>query len=259
MLVAGKKLKLVILRCPYDSLRLTGAQNLFAQLMAMKLEGYRREYPYGILPVDTTDFLGDHHVVCYEETGGRLIPLMGMKSTFNDRCPKFRVDFPVMNYLRLNAPPEFVASTQAVFERCQKRGGKLSYESGLAVSDEAKRDPLLKSAVKELFSAIHVLYHSEISQTNEMLAMAATRFKVDRLFEFWGYERLAAENGSTLPEISLPSHFGHRAVCMHLRNGFSSQARLAAEKFRTLWESRIVFSTQETEENLADFNPAQAA
>lgn len=245
MNVVGKNLRLVVIRCPYDSLRLPGTQELFGRLMSMKLEGYRREYPYGILPVDTTDFLGDHHVVCHEESDGKLIPLMGMKSTFNDRCPKFRVDFPLMNYLRLNATPEFEVAAKEVFDRCQKSALRLSYESGLSISDEARSNVQLKRMTKELFTAIHVLYHSEISQTDEMLAMAATRFKVDRLFEFWGYERLAStKTREILPEISLPSHYGNFAVCMHLRNGFSAQALEAAEKFRSLWNERIVFSLE---------------
>ena len=255
----GKILKLVILRCPYDSLRIPEAQGLFAQLMAMKIEGYRKEYPYGILPVDTTDFFGDHYLVCSKEKDGKLVPLIGAKSTFSDRCPKFRLEFPFMNYLKQNAPPEFFESAAVIFDRNKSSEKRLSYDSGYTISKEARSNPILKNIVKELFSAIHVLFHSEIAKTDEILSMTATRFKVDRLFEFWGYHRLQSVEGGNLPEISLPSHYGQLAVCMHMRGGFSAQALEAAEKYRALWEDRIVFEADESRGESGDSGELTAA
>ena len=88
-----RKLKIVVLEAPYDSLKEKHAPDIFGKIISLKLQGYGPEYPYGTMPVDTNDFIATHLAVCVED-GSELKPIMAYKTVQQRKCRAHGVQFP---------------------------------------------------------------------------------------------------------------------------------------------------------------------
>jgi hypothetical protein len=93
---SGGKLKIIVLNSPYDTIQNPLTQSLLAKTIAMKIAGYRKHYPYGVLPADSYDFVATHLILC-EENNGDYEPLMGMKFTTYERCKIHNLEFPILH------------------------------------------------------------------------------------------------------------------------------------------------------------------
>jgi hypothetical protein len=231
-----ESLRLVVLDCPYETWNDPPVREWFGKMVALKLMGYQKEYPWGILPLDGSDFIGTHLMVC-EEREGQLLPLLAYKSISLGRCRIHQSTFPVLGLAMGCRSERHVAALEAILARHEADPSRLSYDGSWTIHPEARRDQQRTTLLREIMQAVHVLHH-ERRGTQEFLSLGAVRFKVEQFLGFWGYRPILDLSGVMDP-LRLHAYFNEKVMMMHLVGEFSPAARALAEKYRSLWGSRI--------------------
>jgi len=193
--IREEKLRLLVLECPYDILHDGFAREIFSKMILLKLEGYQMEYPYGIIPVDTTDFVGDHMILC-QEWNGKLIPLMAQRTISLQRCQLHHLEFPLFHYTLTEQSQSHRRWIESRLAQAIKQSANITYDSSVTIHPHVRETPDLKNIAKELILAQHVFYHTQ-RNTTQTLALGVTQFKMDREFQKIGFE-YAMLNGEPL-------------------------------------------------------------
>jgi hypothetical protein len=239
---------MVTLECPYDQWENPQVQSLFGKIVALKIRGYQAEYPYGVLPVDATDYVGTHHVVCKEENNGVLQPLMAYRSITYARTKTHQLPFPIEAMFKGCNLPVHLKAAEQIIERCKGEQKTLSYDSSWTIDPATRNDRDLATHLRGLMNAMHSLYHTH-NNTGEILSGGVLRFKMDKLFKYWGYEPLSYD-GKTLESFGLPLVFGEVITIFHQQNGFSKQSLEEAMKYQDFWENRILLQGPKIDKNV---------
>jgi len=233
----SKKLRLVVLESPYDNLDEKLTQELFSKLVALKIKGYRsREYAYGVLPVDATDYVATHFIVCKEEND-TFTPLYGQRSISLRRCQVHHLTFPLLNLAQSCKSDQHSEAIRDIVGRCEKNGVRLSYESSVTIHPDVKNNPELLKTIRGLLVANVVLYHRSVG-TEEMLGLAAVKFKIDRVFTQLGFETIKS-NGQDLTNLIVPSYDNAEVKVMHHKNGFPKEVIEYSKDYLSYWNERI--------------------
>lgn len=231
------KFKIVIIESAYDHWDSKLTQKYFSDAVSLKLRGYKAEYPYGILPVDTTDFISTHHLLC-KETDLGLYPLMAYKSITYQKATIHNLPFPILNLAKSIGINKHEEAINNIVLRCESDGLKLSYDSSWTIDPETRKDRELTQTLRNIMTALHSLYHHN-AKTDEIISLGSLRFKMERLFLYWGYNPIALES-KPLDQFIVPSYFNEPVMMFHQTSGFSKQALEDARVYMNLWDDRLV-------------------
>ena len=249
----GGTLKVVVVDAAYDTLDHPLTQALLPKVMAMKIAGYGKEFPYGALPVDVGDIIGVHLLVC-EEWGGKLEPLMGLKSVSGRRCEIHRIEFPALHLACPHELPRHHAAVRTAMDDILKKRERFAYSCSWTMAPIARQDRELAKLLKHINMAFFVFYYQDYNIPH-IFAGATLRFKVDEWKSFLGFEPMEFE-GSVLPDFPCTSFFGEPVRLMYLSR-FTSEALELAKTFRSLWDQRITLDGDSV--RAGSLGPADAA
>ena len=171
----GREFSVFIIECPYDNYSLPEVRELLPRVFELKIRGYQKEHPYGILPVDSYDQVGNHILVA-EKLNGSWIPRMGFKSVTAQRCLLHQLNFPLHNYLK-GAPPEHRLAVEALISEHLGSKQNLGYNGSWTMDPELRRDPEYRLLLRDLTRALLVHYYRDY-QIPTTSAFAVMRFKV---------------------------------------------------------------------------------
>lgn len=230
------KIKFVILDCPYDTWDDPRTRELFTKMVGLKLRGFRHEHFYGVMPVDASDFVGLHQIIC-EEREGELNPVLASRVISLDRCRVHNLVFPALSLVRLAQAPEHEEVVQSIVDRCERNGIGLSYDSSWTIDPEIRKDRARTARLRDMFTAIYVLSHQEYNLP-EIIGGGTLRFKADQYFSYWGYEWIS-RSGRRLDPISVAHLGGEQVAVMHLQR-FSPEALAIADQWKLLWKRRLI-------------------
>lgn len=237
---ARPKLRVVILETPYDTWFEKGAQELFSKMIGLKFTGYLKEHPYGSLPVDTSDFVANHLLVC-DERNGELIPLMGYKTITLSRCRTHQLTFPALSLLSSsNAPTEHKQAVLEILNRCEANKIEVSYDSSWTIHPDARADRELTLELRDILTSVVSRYHREY-EIPEILGLGVVKLKTAKLFATWGLEPMSV-NGEPLPTFTLSSLQGAEVLLVHGKP-FSETALALTERYANFWEERVTISS----------------
>lgn len=245
MIERVNKLKFVILGSPYDTWKHPLTEKLFARLMGLKLSGYGHEYPYGVLPVDTTDFIADHLIICEEDDLG-LKPICSIKSTSLEQCKIHNVTFPALALMRQAEAFEHAYAIEKIMNKATSEKADLRYVGSWTIDPEQRGNKEWGDIMRELFSAMFVSYHLE--SKSQTIAGGTLRFKIDKYVQWLGHQPLSM-NGQPLSTVRVQHLAGEENLFTHLTS-FTFEARSVAKKWQTLWDERIVIPRDQTRRNI---------
>lgn len=240
----SSRYRIVIMECPYDSIESPLGMEMFGKLMALKIRGYKKEYSYGVLPVETSDFVSTHKMVC-EEIDGKLFPLMAYKSISLDRAARHGMKLPLMELFETqeNLKIPRLALEKVILEvKAAKK--KLNYESSWTIDPEVRKDREKSRELRHWLNAIHVLDHYEKGM-DESVLLGATKFKAEKMFESWGYSPICLA-GRPIDPFEVESFDNAHVYLLHLKS-FVKASRESAEQFRSEWNKRIVIDAEQNE------------
>jgi hypothetical protein len=231
-----KAIKIVSILSPYENWDHSLVRELFHPLMALKLNGYMSDYPSGVLPCDTTDFVAAHILFCHETNVG-LKPLMAFKITSLKVCEKHRISFPGMNLVQQAQAPEHISAVEKIMANCASQGRHLAYMSSWTADPEVRKNRPLMRELRIYFKGVYVLAHQALG-IDEILIGGTLRFRTEKIFEELGHQAIKDENDRDLSLIHVKHLFGEEVLVMHLKS-FSSHALDCASEMLEHWESRI--------------------
>lgn len=251
--IRSRKLRVVVLDSAYDSLQDEFSQNIFGKIIAHKLRGYGSVYTYGIMPVDSSDFIATHLCVFSEEQD-KLTPLVVYKSVKKAKCEVHNIPFSAQYLAKMSSNENDILAVEKLIKDANERGSLVSYDGGWTIDPVVRQDPALGTELKNLVIAMHYSHYSQFKKY-DLFTFAATRFKVDEWFRRWGYSPLSW-NGKASEPFPLAA-FGGEPVWIHHTQQFSEEARQTAEAYRSYWENRIEIGTMS--ENLRKILEKKAA
>ncbi len=247
-----KNLVMVILKCPYLNWHNKNTRELFTKMISLKLEGYQRKHFFGVMPIDQTDYIANHLLICKKEKNGDLIPISGVKSLPYDFCKVFRTDFTIELFLKKDNQLEHLHYVQNLIKESQESQRRISYYSSWTQSPSIRSDFELVQILKELFAAMTVLHHRE-EKTPDLLGLGLPKFKTDSFFYSWGFERAKLDKKEL---VNIPLRFlgGIDCVVMHLKH-YSDYAKEMSNKYLNVWMNRVSvgksFNPDTEQENIA--------
>lgn len=239
----GHPLRVVILECPYDTLIENSAANqLYPHLLTLKIKGYRAVYPYGVLPMDTADFIANH-IILAEETPEGFIPHTAFKSITLSRCKTHFLDFPAFNLLKItdSQPSQaYRRYLEKILEEATAKGEEVGYNGSWTVSKDLQkmkdRFDFRKASIT-LMARYYTTYNIK-----HIIAAASAKYKVDHLKVFMGYDYFS-EGSERLAPLNLVPYGSEPFYMMHLKE-FSQQTFELCEvpEYRKLWEERVTIA-----------------
>lgn len=238
---------MVVLECPYDHMENEATRELFSKVIALKIAGYKPHYDYGVLPVDTTDYVGTHLLICTTKDG-ELIPVTGCRTITLARSERHGLTFPGLGLVQASRAPEHVLTVQEWVAEARKTNSPLSYASSWTVSpDVPQESKSQRSLLRSLFEAIHVFHHTE-NQLNRIIVGGTLRFKTDHVFKAWGHEPLSL-NGKVLGPIQVPTLLDEDVAVMTMTR-FNEETLQRVERWRGMWNRRITLSADTVDRTL---------
>lgn len=205
---------------------------------SMKLRGYQKYFPYGVLPIDHYDFLC-HHILIQDRKTKKI--LLGCKSITQANCDLYGYQMPIKEHLighNILKYEKHIKSIEDWIKSCQNRGQDFGYSCGFTI------DPDLKKEEKLLLTNMFYLlfYHFYKSyEIGNIIQGISVRFKLDLAQSEIGFDYLRDEN-HILPIVKTESYDNVESYIMTLSNyGFKEEHIEKSQVINKLWDEREEF------------------
>lgn len=231
--------QIVILDSLYDNIHDDQALQLFAKAARLKIQGYQGNYTFPVLPVDQTDFIATHILLCEKSATG-LEPIMGYKIVTFDQCQRFKQEFPAFHVIgsQTSLPDHFTAIAAEVGQ-AQEGRERLGYIGSWTVRPNLDDKRTMARHCRDVSTATLVLMCRELGLTRG-LTFAVRRFKVEKYHESMGLKPLEHE-GKALEPFPYEAFFGELcSVSLLDTKAFSEEAKSMAVRYQDLWKERLV-------------------
>lgn len=230
-----ERLRLVVMESPYDSWNHPLTEPLFGKMVGLKIKGYGRVYPYGVLAVDTTDLISDHLLIC-EETESGLSPLFGNKSVPLTKCELHNLPFSGLSVVEESNAPLHVQAMKRIIADSKKNGVDLRYAGSMTIHPDETGNKEWSLTLRELFTTLYVRFYQSL-QKAEVITGATLRFKVQNYTGWLGHQ-LIEHNGAPLGAVQVAHLAKEEVLWTHLK-AFTPEAQMTAQKWDHLWQNRI--------------------
>jgi hypothetical protein len=243
----GYPLRVVVLECPYDTLLQSDlSRTVFSDVLALKIKGYLKEYPYGVLPLESADYVANHILLC-EEIGQKLVPHMGFKSVTYDRCQLHQLEFPIFHMIEAAETPEerriFREVVHSILENAVSHARKIAYNGSWTISPELRAQGREQVNFRDVSMAIFYQYYRDYG-IQQIIAAASTRFKVDKTKTFMGFSHLQ-KDGKVLSPIFVSTYNREEAYIMHLERFSDELVQMSKTPLHAgLWQDRICIASE---------------
>ncbi len=231
--------KLVILDCPYDTWENPETQAMFGRMVGLKLRGFRPYYDYGALPVDTTDYVGRHKLIC-RDVNGSLVPVAGYKAVDLSRCGIHRVPFPALAKAKASGAIMHARVIEEILNTAINRGEELTYEAALTMDPALHSSREFADTIKMMIPAIQYWQNRDYRIPSSMCT-AVIKVKADQFLSTIGFRPIQIEGGIELEPFGA-LHLGGEAVRPMLLKEFTPGAEAIAERLRFFWNSRLTIA-----------------
>ncbi|HUP57968.1 MAG TPA: hypothetical protein VM598_10985, partial [Bdellovibrionota bacterium] len=229
------KLRVVVLECPYDTWDDPFTRKMFGDMVGLKVNGFKTTYPYGVLPVDSTDLVSTHLMICMQN-GDDFELLLAYRSICDRRVRTHALKFPGIALAEAAQAPDHARYFQELLKEAEERRQRVRYCSSYTIKPEVRQDRALVADLKTYMTGMHMLFHKAY-RTDVSLLAGVLKVKTDQYFASWGYQPIRL-GGRELAPIHQASLYGEEARMMRLED-WSEHARSCAEATRDLWQNRI--------------------
>lgn len=241
-----ENLKIVVLECPFESWANPLVQDLFSKMVSLKKKGYGKEYPVGTLPLDTADFIAQHHFIC-EQKNGELIPLTGYRATTAKICKRYSVGFTPISFLKYvgsqnhTLAQDHILAIERIVEQAEREKTGVCYFGSWTIDPKVRKNEQLVTTLRDIMSGMNVLCTEEYGIGHSLTA-PVLRFKLDEYFGSIGYNPLQLD-GQVLPKLPSPFLSGDKFMFVHATE-FSDYAKACAKDIASLWKNRITLESE---------------
>ncbi len=245
-------LKIVVLKRPYDTYRDSKEmRDLLSLVFKLKLDGYSKYYPYGILPISDVDFIADHILMC-RYNGDMLVPVSGFKSIKYSECLKFKIPFPIAQHKFGQETGKFsnyISGINNWMESLSSLNIDFAYNLSWTIQPEIEK--AVRNTIRELTFALMYFHYNNEGIKNVINSTAALR-GINAQEERMEMQYLRGGDGTKLGAFESPTFFGQPFYIMHTKqSGFGELFIKDCEKFQHLWDSRSIIGELVAEKKVA--------
>lgn len=232
-MIQPESIQLIVIDNPYDQMSDPLVQKLLPQLFDLKIKGYQSKYGYGVLPLDTNDFIATHFIIS-SQSGNAFLPLLSYKMITYRRAQLYNLPFAPVALMQRPQCERHLEVMQKLVAQSERLGQDVSYIGSLSMDPEISQEREFVQFLMNLFILIHFSYSMEFNLLTG-LSGATVRFKTSRLIERIGYKPLV-NDGLPLPPVQIPSVKNDLSQFFQLRE-FTDEARLISETYHHYWEN----------------------
>lgn len=231
--------RLVVLDSPVERWDDPGIRQLFGNAVSLRLKGYRRKYPPGVIPLGVSCWYATHLMVC--EVGAELKPVMGFEHVTLQSYRRHLAPFAALSLCRETGNTRQIQAMEDLVSRFDDRPDMLSYTGGLTIDPALKADRDLVSELLNVMVALHYFLHQAAGPGHEIVTAPTTRFKVDSLLASYGFIPFLDAGPTRQDELLTCSSFAGEEVRLMRVQAFNRTMVEFAAKYRAWWDDRIVF------------------
>lgn len=233
--------QLVILESPYEIWNLQSVPLMFSKMIKLKKDGYDSHYLKKVLPLDTSDFIATHVLLCRKQKDQSLEPIMGYKTVTVKKCQEYNFVYPGLGLVTNAKMPLHIQAVNNIIQRCEHEQKNLAYLGSWTI-DPTLKDPLLRKQLKKAFQAFYGLLYRE-QKVSEVIIGGTLRFHTEKIFSELGQKPLQL-NGEDLPVINV-KHLGDEPVLV-MHGACSSDPLTETEhQWNAVWSNRIHFEKKQ--------------
>lgn len=232
-----KNLRLVVIEGPYLAWEQSQIPQLFHQMVLLKKKGYEECYTRSVLPVDTTDFVATHIMLCVQQPNGNLKPVMGFKTISLQKCDEYNLAFPALALTNQAHAKTHSHVIDRMMQSSRKSQNELAYLGSWTVDHDFKNKNNLQKALREIFMATYCFYFTE-QKISHVIIGGTLRFGTEKLFAQLGHVPIAL-NRQQLPPICVAHLAGEPVLVMHADH-IPDPLRFAANSWQLLWQDRLL-------------------
>lgn len=233
-----KNYQIVVMDCLYDTISDSLSKKLLGKLADFKISAYRKEYPYGILPIGAHDIVGTHFLLC-EKVNGELEPIMGFKTITPERCQQFGLELPGLGIVNEPGLEKHRGAIEDVIASTQKANQQFTYIGSWAMRPDIRNREEVKKLCYDI-SAVFVARLCLEYQIDVAITFASLRFKVDRFHKWMGFEKLSYR-GQPLDNFQAKSFFNEpTSISIIYSEKLSTESKAVDEKYKSFWNEKIV-------------------
>ena len=213
-------------------------RSLLSDNWGMKLRGYSKYFPYGVLPIDHYDFLC-HHILVLDKKQNKVI--MGFKSLTKSNCELYGHKLPIKDHLIMDNIEHYQKHSLGIDQwiiNCERRGQDLAYSTGFTVEPSLAKEE--KVFLTDLLFYLFYHFYTTYKIPNILQAISV-RFKLDQRQTRIGFNYLNYEN-EQLPIIQTKKYDNVESYIMTLDDyGFGHEHIQDSMQVKDLWDNRIEF------------------
>jgi hypothetical protein len=216
-------------------------RNLFEKTATLKFQGYGPKYPKGVIPMDTSDWVATHYLLCHE-THGELQPVMGFRRVTLERCRKHYLPFPPLAACHEAGCRQHIRDIDQFVSTFRDRPDRLSYTACFTIAPQLRTDRILVEKLCQLLVAQHYFFHEEEGNGHEVITAAVVRFQMDTLLSTYGFDPLVRPSSdNNWGAMRMPHVAGEPIRFMHSRS-FNHEVREIAATYHCLWAARTTLA-----------------
>lgn len=240
--MTGWKLQVVEIDCPIKHWNHPVVIEMFIKIINLKLAGFHSRKPDNYLPINTSDFIGTHVVICTKNEDGSLHPIMGFKGITLKCCLHYGQSFTGRSCI---ASAQSDTHNQALdqYIKSLEDKSRLAYVSSFAIDPNLKGRKKLE-AMKLLFPLL--LFYYRKFDLSRLICLGSITSTTHITFEKLGFHPLLNSSGEAMPRISLPALQNEEVEVMTLEK-FSVECEASATANQKLWDERIEISDRLTQ------------
>ena len=236
------QLRLVIVHNPYSVWDHILVPKLFHDMVQLKKDGYSSMYSKPVMPVDTTDFIATHILLCLVDSKENLKPIMGYKSTTLKDCENYDLVFPALSLVKNAGAVLHTSAVQSLVETCRSKNLSLAYLASWTLDHKIKNEFFLKHELRDIFIASYYFLYQQL-KISQIIIGGTLRFGTDKIFKAMGHQPL--EWNKKILEPILAAHLAKEPVQVMCANHLPDSLRLVASRWKKLWNERLIIEPEE--------------
>lgn len=185
--------QIVQMENPFESWHDPVIRRLFEKTSTLKFKGYRPKFPQGVLPLDASDWIADHFLLCRHDRGD-IEPVMGFRRMKLARSRQYFQGFAPALICHESGCTHHIRAIDKLIQRFDSQPELISYTGSFTIMPELRADRMLIEELVRFMVVLHYLFHEEEGTGHEIVTAAAPRFKLDALLQSYGFVPLLEPN-----------------------------------------------------------------
>lgn len=231
-----ERFKIIILNKPVKTISHDFTQEIFGQLLALKVKGYSYFYDSDVLPMDQFDFIGNHLIITDKLRNN--LPVCAYKSITLEECKKYDFEFPALTLAKKYAQKECLEKMKEILCQCEEKNISISYDGHWTACPEVRKEKKAMKEIMEMVNMIGVRYHNDFN-ISEWITNGVVKAGTDQFFTKFGCKPISSK-----PHFKNSLYDNLDSTFFHMQGSPSEETLDFSKKYGPIWEDKVVINSE---------------